>query len=276
MMDTAETHVKAGRLDEALAELQDAVREDPASCDQRVFLFQLLCLLGQWERAMTQLNVAADMDKSNALVAHMYRPALNSEVLRAAVFAGTRTPLVFGEPEEWVTWMIEALRLTATGKHTAAATLREQAFENAPAIAGTIDGEPFEWIADADMRLGPILEIIVNGKYYWMPFGCVCEIKLEPPTDLRDLVWAPAQLTLTNGGTVFGLIPARYPGSEAEPDNRIRMARCTEWREDESGAVPFGVGQRMLATDAGEFPLLEAHAIALHHADAPAAADDVS
>jgi protein involved in temperature-dependent protein secretion len=54
------------------------------------------------------------------------------------------------------------------------------------------------------------------------------------------------------------------------------MARRTEWREDENGAGAFGLGQRMLATDAGEFPLLEAHAIALHHADAPAAADDVS
>jgi protein involved in temperature-dependent protein secretion len=32
-------------------------------------------------------------------------------------------------------------------------------------------GNLFAWLADADVRLGPVLEAIVDGKYYWIPFG---------------------------------------------------------------------------------------------------------
>ena len=39
-----------------------------------------------------------------------------------------------------------------------------------------MDGHGFEWIADADSRLGPLLEVILEGKYYWAPF---CRIARE-------------------------------------------------------------------------------------------------
>ena len=46
----------------------------------RVFLFQLLCVLGQWERALTQLNVAAELDAQALAMAQMYREALQCEM----------------------------------------------------------------------------------------------------------------------------------------------------------------------------------------------------
>ena len=49
----AEEYIQTGRLDEALAALQSEVRNQPADAKLRTFLFQLLCVLGQWERAMT-------------------------------------------------------------------------------------------------------------------------------------------------------------------------------------------------------------------------------
>ena len=35
--------------------------------------------------------------------------------------------------------------------------------------AAPIDGKAFAWMADADMRLGPVLEAVINGRYYWVP-----------------------------------------------------------------------------------------------------------
>ena len=58
----AEQALHEGNLDETLASLQDQVRKDPSNAKLRVFLFQLLALLGQWDRAMNQLNVAGDLD----------------------------------------------------------------------------------------------------------------------------------------------------------------------------------------------------------------------
>lgn len=268
MMD-AEALVKAGRLGEALEALQARVRSEPANADLRVFLFQLLSVLGRWDRALTQLNVAAELDAKNLLMAQVCRTALNCEALRGEIFAGRRSPMIFGEPAPWVGWLVQANQLCAEGRYAAAAALRDRAFEAAPAIAGAIDGQPFAWIADADTRLGPLLEAIIDGRYYWVPFGTVREVLISPPTDLRDAVWTPAQFVWTNGGTAPGLIPTRYPGSEASDDDALRLARKTAWVEGEAGYF-LGLGQRVLASDQGEYPLLETRRIALTHDEAEA------
>lgn len=269
-MQSAEL-VRSGDLKGALAALQAEVRAKPAEAKHRVFLFQILSVMGDWERALTQLNVAADLDGGNLLMAQVCRPALACEALRADIFAGRRVPLVLGKPEPWVGWMIEALSAAGAGQHDRAAGLRAQALDAAPATPGSINGQPFEWLADADSRLGPMAEAIVEGKYYWVPMSHISRIELEPPQDLRDLVWAPAKFTWSNGGQTVGLIPTRYPGSEQAAEPALKMARRTEWLEPVPG-VFHGLGQRLLATDAGEFPLLEVRDIVLTQPAPPAQA----
>jgi type VI secretion system protein ImpE len=258
----AEQSLREGRLQDALAELQAQVRKEPANARYRIFLFQLLAVLGHWERALNQLNVLGEMDAASLPMAQTYREAIRCELLRADVFAGRRSPLVFGDPEPWVALVLEALRLSAEGHLAQAQSARDQAFEAATATPGTLDGQPFEWLADADPRLGPVLEAIVNGRYYWIPFQRVRTIQLEQPTDLRDFVWMPAQFTWANGGETVGLIPARYPESHASADPLVQLGRKTEWLEGQAG-VCLGLGQRMLATDRGEYSLLDIRQIEL-------------
>jgi len=258
----AEQLLREGRLDDALAAAKEQVRDDPAKTELRMFLFQLLSLTGDWDRALTQLNVAAEMDGEKFLVAEICRPALNCEALRTEIFAGTRTPLVFGEPTEWVSSMIQANQMIAQGHHDAALELRDRAFEAAPAVSGRVNGEPFEWIADMDTRLGPILEAVVEHKYFWIPFPRIKAIRVEEPKALRNMVWAEAQFTWANGGQAPGLIPSRYVGSESAGDDLLRLGRRTDWAEPADGHS-IGTGQRMLVTDAKEYPLLEVRSIVL-------------
>ena len=258
----AETSLRDGNPDEALAQLQDQVRKDPSNAKHRIFLFQLLAVTGEWNRALTQLNVAGDLDDGTLAMVQTYREALRCEVLRSKIFAGELSPMVFGEPEPWIALVIEALQHSAAGRHAQAAELRGSAFENAPATSGKIDDKPFEWIADADSRLGPVLEAVVNGRYYWVPFHRLHEIHLEQPEDLRDFVWTPAQFVFENGGNAVGLIPTRYTGSESSDDGAIRLARKTEWLQQHEDAYA-GLGQRMLATDTGEYPLMDIRDILL-------------
>jgi type VI secretion system protein ImpE len=273
---TAEESVRAGRLQEALEDLQGRVRKQPQDAKLRVFLFQLLAVLGQWERALTQLKVAADLDPSTVAMLQTYSQALRCEVMRGEVFAGKRAPLLFGKPAEWMALTLEALRLVGEEKYEQARSLRERAFEGAPATAGkiTADGaqasgaQAFAWIADADPRIGPMLEAVVNGRYYWIPFARLREIRIEKPADLRDMAWTPATLTLVNGGETVALIPTRYPGSEKAPDSKLVMARGTEWVEKPADTF-LGLGQRLLATDQGEYPLLDARLVELEGSDDP-------
>jgi type VI secretion system protein ImpE len=269
--DTAEQFLRSGDPAAALAALQDRIRADPADSKLRIFLFQLLCVLGQWERALNQLKLAADMDAAALPMAQMYGEAVRCEAIRREVFAGRKSPVVFGEPESWLALLIESLLAAGEGQGERAEELRARAFDDAPPSSGTINGRPFEWIADADSRLGPVLEAVINGKYYWVPFARLARLDIEPPEDLRDMVWAPAHLQFENGGEVLALIPTRYPGSEASPDGLVALARKTTWEETGEN-THHGLGQRVLTTDAEDVPLMEVREVTVVPAGAAASA----
>lgn len=254
-MSQAEQALKDGDTELALRLLQDQIRAEPADAKLRVFLFQLLCVLGRWDRALTQLNVAGELDASTLAMVQTYREALQCERLRAQVFTGAKLPMLFGEPEPWTALLLEALLREGRGEAEAAQALRAQAFEQAPACPGKADGQAFEWIADADMRLGPLLEAVINGRYYWVPLTHLNVLQLEAPTDLRDKVWLPAQLQFKNGGETVALVPTRYADTDLSvPD--LALARRTEWLEPRPGFFT-GQGQRLLATEAGDLALLD-------------------
>jgi len=253
---SAEDLLKSGDLDGALAALQEAIRGDAANPALRIFLFQLLCVRGDWKRAIAQLKLSAEMDGTATHMAQTYREGIICEVYREKVFAGEKDPLIFGEPAEWIALMTEALKSNAAGNAEQAAETRARAFDLAPTMSGKIDGEPFEWIADADMRLGPLLEVIVNGRYFWMPFTSIAMAKFEDPVDLRDAVWTPAEIKLANGGDIVALIPTRYAGTVTDGSDAEKLARSTRWRD--LGADTFaGLGQRLLTTDLGDTALMD-------------------
>lgn len=255
----------------ALEALQQAVRSHAADPKLRTFLFQLLCVLGQWPRAADQLKVCGELDASTLAMVHTYGAALACETAREAVFAGRAAPHVFGPPAPWVALLAQALQLDAAGHGSKAADARRQAFDMAPVSSGTLDGEPFAWLADADSRLGPVLEVIINGRYGWLPLPHLSRIELEPVADLRDLVWAAAQITFVNAAQTVALLPVRYDGSAAAADAALQMARRTEWlalpgsgEGDDAHEAQFrGLGQRVLTTDLGDRGLLEVRSLHL-------------
>ena len=264
---TPEEHLKSGDPVAALEALQALVRAKPADAKLRIFLFQLLCVLGDWNRAIRQLKVCGELDPGSLSMTQAYREAIICEVYREKVFAGEKAPLAFGEPQEWLAHLIEAQKLLATGHAAQAADLRARAFDAAPATSGDIDGTRFAWIADADMRFGPVLEAVVNGRYFWLPFGSIRTILIDPPTDLRDSVWLPAKMKLANDGEVVAFIPTRYPGTALHGTPAERLARATSWAD--TGADTFiGTGQRVLSTDQADIALMDARLISFDQPEA--------
>ncbi len=265
-MEKVEQLLREGDLEQALKQLQEQVKKNPANASYRTFLFQLLAVLGQWERALTQLNVAGELDAANLAMVQAYREVLACEVFRKSVFKGEKSPLIFGDPQPWIALLLEALKLHAQQEYAKSEQMRQEAFEQASVVAGSVNGTEFEWIADADSRIGPVLEAIINGRYYWVPFDRIRSIQLEEPTDLRDLVWMPAHFMWTNQGEAYGFIPSRYPGSEENSDNLIKLGRKTEWNSL-SETIFVGQGQKMLTTNIDDYPLLELREIQFKEAN---------
>jgi type VI secretion system protein ImpE len=266
----AEAALRAGDPRAALQHLTSAVRAKPADAKLRIFMAQLLCVLGQWERAHTQLNVVADMDAETVAMRETVGHAIRCELMRAKVFAGNRTPMVFGQPDEWLALLIESLLQKGQGNAAMADDLATRAFDAAPEVSGKIDGAPFAWLADGDSRLGPVLEACVNGRYYWVPLSRLSRVEFDAPQDLRDCVWMPVTLMFSNGGETVALIPTRYPGSESSEDGAICLARKTVWL-DAGNDRWHGLGQRVLVTDAGEHAIMAVRTIEL--GEVPAAAE---
>ena len=261
-MASAQALLMAGDPAAALQVLQQQVRDKPGDPKLRVFLFQLLCVLGQWPRALAQLELCAQLDHGTLAMVNTYREAIQCEAVREAVFAGKTTPLVFGQPTEWVAMLMEALAQQARGDVAHAQRLRERAYQAASASAGALNGVPFDWIADADSRLGPVLEVVLNGRYTWLPFASLSALTVEAPEDLRDFVWAAVHLKFINGGESVGLVPTCYAGTREQDDGVLKLARATRWLA--LGADQFaGLGQRVIATSGSEVGLLDVRDVQL-------------
>lgn len=255
MLPNWQSLIQADGLDGALQRVQQDIRNNPADVKLRLCLFQLLAVQGQWQRALGQLQVIAQLDGSLMELAQTYRSAIRAEVHRNEVFAGKRRPLLLGEAAPWLVQLLDALQHDAKGDSAQALAARQAAMAAAPEVAGQSSGEPFAWIVDGDARLGPVVEAVIRGQYHWLSFEQIVDLHVEAPTDLRDMVWQQARLTLENAEEVFALLPVRYPDL-ASADDAIKLARKTEWQEL-GDDLYLGRGQKMWMTDQGELALLD-------------------
>ncbi|HXX24892.1 MAG TPA: type VI secretion system accessory protein TagJ [Terriglobia bacterium] len=230
-MENAQQLFQAGRLKEAVQALSVELRNHPADTRRRTFLFELLCFSGEYDRAEKQLDLLAEASPNSEMGALLYRSALHAERTRQDLFQRKEFPKPSGE--------------ASTGGET---------------TSGTLNGKPFQTIADSDTRIGPRLEVFAGGNYLWISFEHLASVQIQPPRRLRDLLWTPAvvragpALKDTELGEV--LLPVLSPFAWQHSDEAVRLGRMTVWEEDESGAaVP--IGQKMLLVDGEEFPLLE-------------------
>jgi type VI secretion system protein ImpE len=216
----------SGKVREAEGALIAALRNNPTDAARRTFLFELLCFSGQYDRAEKHLGILAGASKEAELGATLYYSALHAEKLRHHMFQKQEFPSA----------------------------------QPAPSPAGTLNGKPFQSIADADPAIGARLELYAAGAYLWIPFEHIASVTVDPPVKLRDTLWTPA-FVLTGPsfqGADIGqvLIPAIYPFSWKSDDQSLWLGRSTEFVADDQGNE-FPVGQKTFIVDGEEVPLLE-------------------
>lgn len=232
--------LQAGKLDEAIDALGAELRDNPADAQRRTFLFELLCFAGKYDRAEKQLDVLAQGGRQAEMGALLYRSALHAERTRQEMFERERFPADTGVTD---------------------------------ALSGTLNGAPFHSIRDADQRIGARLEVFAAGQYMWLPFEHIASIRMEPPKQLRDLMWARA--IVRTGPSFRGLelgevlVPVLTPLAWQDDDPSVRLGRVTEWYALPDG-TPVPVGQKLLLTDGQETSILELRELAI--AAVPAAA----
>lgn len=258
-------HIKNGDLAAAITSTKAAIRKAPTETQLRFMLFEVLSLAGDWEGASNQLVAFSELMGRQSPLPIVFNKVIEGEVRRKHVFLGEEAPTIFGEPPSWISYLTQAVSLIAHGKHGEATAMRTEAMSQAPALSGSINGAPFEWLMDGDSRLGVVFEAIMQGQYYWIPQYRIRNITLEAPTQIRDLVWSPATLEIENGAEISAFIPVRYPGAATWSSDILKLSKKTEW-ETAAESFYLGMGQKVFMTNDGEFPLLDVRQIEFHHA----------
>lgn len=253
----------SGSVAQALQTAEVRVRQQPGAFDERWQLFQWLCVVGDWERALKQLQVATQLAPDFAQTAHTYRSLIRAEIFRQSVFKGEREPGAQVAPPGWMTHLRAALAQAEAGNIEAADQSRLLAVSEATTSSGAHDGVGFTWISDSDTRLGPTCELVSASLYAWLPFAQMRTLEMAPVAGLLDLIWRPATVTLADAVVCRGFVPVRYPGSEHGGD-AIRLARETQWTETGETGVT-GLGQKTWMTNRGDIGMLDVTSLVLQN-----------
>jgi type VI secretion system protein ImpE len=256
----AQSLLRSGDIAGARAALAGELRKAPQDANLRQFFWQLLAVVGDWDKAEQQLRTLATTEPKAMMLGSVYNQALGAMRMRAKVISGEvrGTSLVGSEP--WVEALLDALQAIGKGEGNASA-LSEAALADAPTTPGTMDDEAFEWIADADQRFGPMLEAVIGEHYGFVPFAGLKRLKVSEPVDLRDTVWLPVEIETRSGQVSMAFVPTLYPGTETTGDSELMLARRTDWVE--RGDLEVGLGQRLLSTDGPENGILSVRDIRL-------------
>ncbi len=262
-MATAREFFNVGDLNGAIDALTRSVKERPDDLQQRTFLFELLCFSGDYVRAEKQLDVLAQDSPNAELGAQVYRNNLSAERERRGLFNAGVYPHFIVEPPAYLDLHLAAINRIREGNFAEARALLDRAEEERPARPGLIDGQPFEDFRDYNDLVAPALELIVQGKYAWLPFEQIHRIEIDPPKRLRDLMWATARVEATDEavgaiGEVF--LPTLYAGSNEHASDLVKLGRMTDWHEL-SDDVAAAVGLRVFLVDGEDKPIFEARTI---------------
>jgi len=256
-MNKAKDLLAAGKLTEAIEELLGHVKSNPSDSASRTFLFELSCLVRDWDRAERQLDVIGHQSAQSEMGVMVYRANINAERERRRVFSEGAQPHFLSEPPSYVDLHIEALKQVGRGQISEARATLDQAEEERPAIAGKLNEQEFKDFRDVDDFVGPVVELIVKDKYVWLPFEQIRSIQITPPRQLRDMIWASARIEALDGTIGEVYMPSLYSATTESTNDNVRLGRMTDFQKL-SDELYRGMGLRLFTVDDDEKTLFEA------------------
>jgi type VI secretion system protein ImpE len=241
---TAAALFRSGKLTEATAAAQAALRKAPTDLSARVLLAELLCFTGNLERADVILDAASTIDPSSALVVAEFRQLVRADMARRQLYRDGRVPEFLGEPTETQRLQLAALVALRSGDVKEAADQAAAAEAARPRCPGKHKDTAFDDLRDVDDLLAGTVEVLTStGKYYWVPTERLVSATFHPPKRPRDLLWRRCSMSVEAGPDGDVYIPVVYASDDTTTELQ-RLGRETDWQQADGGPVR-GVGQRV-------------------------------
>lgn len=248
----------AGDLSAATRAVTEQVKSRPTDLASRTFLFELLCFAGELDRAQKQLEVIGQQNPDAEWATQVYANLLEAERQRRRFYRESLKPEYFLDPPAYLELRVKAAGELREGRAAEALELIERSDAEAPEVIARLPDDRSGPVRDCDDLLAPVLEFMILRDYAWVPWEQVSELEITAPEKPRDLIWAPARLTLVDGTQRRGYLPALYCNSYADGDDRVKLGRMTDWSSADGEAGPLVArGLHTLAIGDDDFGLLE-------------------
>jgi type VI secretion system protein ImpE len=242
---TAGALFRAGKLADAVAAANAAVRKAPADLAPRVLLAELLLFAGNLERADVILDAGSGVDPQAAVVIAEFRQLVRAEMARRQQRRDGRLPEFLGEPTATLATILQATIALRAGDTAEAGALAAKAETLRPRVTGSIDGKAFDDFRDADdLQAGYFEVLTTTGKYFWIPTERIESINFDKPKRARDLYWRRVNMSVRSGPDGVVYMPALYGDDDPGLADALRLGQATDWIEV-SEALVRGAGQRM-------------------------------
>lgn len=249
-----------------LNEVTENIRQHPNNANFRLEMVQYLCMLGDWERSLKQLEQFQKLfPQKDPILVHYLLNQIEAEVRRSGVLSANYKPLSLVQNDQLdqiliqqlslLTWIIEDNIEYIISSFT-------QLSEGVPEYAATLSyfnnvkiTEP--WLMDGDARTAFVCEIFWHGQYCWLPWHIIHSITFQPPKSLLDTIWRGADILLCNGKRFQAVLPVRYGFITGTTYSDAQLA-CNEtaWHKIIDD-LHLGLGQKMLFGKQDEYSLLD-------------------
>lgn len=265
-MEEAKKLLDAGDLSGAVESILNFVRSNPTDIPARIFLFELSCFAGDWDRAEKQLDVIGHQDPQAAIGSLIYRQNFKAEKDRARYFSDSLQPGILAPPPPYVENLIKANNRIREGNTAEARGILDNIEEERPAFKAMVNGREVSDFRDYNDLTMCIFEVIFKDQYVWLPMEQISSINFFKPKSLRDLFWIQAEIELVEGTKGEMFIPSLYCNSWKHDDDQVRLGRKTDWH-DLGDDIFVGAGTRLYWMDGEDRSVFELETIEFEHED---------
>ncbi|MCK5817730.1 MAG: virulence protein, SciE type [Psychromonas sp.] len=238
--------LQEGKLTEAIEYLETELKDDPLNTDYRSSLIEMLCIIGDLERADAQLDIIALKNPQFTVGATNLRQLLRAQQSRLDFINGKSVPELFNGTTPYSEALVKLNIELHNGDDKSINDAVDLFEEKREKIGCKVNDKEIKEFRDLDDTLGSFIEIFTtDGKYYLADLSDIQYIIFKPIASTIERVWRRVELCIKNGSTGEAHIPIVYANSKTDAQ---KLGRETDWI-DSTENVSIGLGLKTWFAD---------------------------